>query len=191
MALSAAPGDKKSELAAVNQKPIKALSRSAGFCFNARMKTIQIPLLLALATLTISSLPGADDAAIKKDMAQLQGEWSMVSGLADGQPMPDPMRKQMKRVCKGDDLVVTMGDQVFMKAKISIDPSKNPRTIDYEMTEGVTKGKKQLGIYELDGDAFKSCFGKPGTERPKDFKPGEGRTVSVWKREKPAAPRSN
>ena len=151
------------------------------------MKIIKITLLFALTALAVSSLPAADDAAIKKDMAQLQGEWSMVSAAADGQPMPDPMRKQMKRVCKGDDLVVTMGDQVFMKAKITIDPSKNPRTIDYEMTEGVTKGRKQLGIYELEGDTFKSCFGKPGTERPKDFKPGEGRTVSVWKREKPAA----
>jgi len=36
----------------------------------------------------------------------------------------------------------------------------------------------------LDGDTFKSSFGAPGAERPKDFtsKPGDGRTVSVWKR---------
>lgn len=57
------------------------------------------------------------------------------------------------------------------------------------MTQGVAKGKKQLGIYEIDGDTFKSCFGKPGDERPADFttSPRDGRTLSVWKR-KTAAP---
>ena len=83
-----------------------------------------------------------------------------------------------------------MNGRVFFKAKIAIDPSQKPKTIDYEMTEGFTKGKKQLGIYELEGDTFKSCFGRPGAERPSDFtsKPGDGRTLSVWKREKPATP---
>ncbi len=76
------------------------------------------------------------------------------------------------------------------KAKITVDPSRKPRTIDYQMTEGFTKGKRQLGIYEVDGDTFKACFGKPGAERPTDFasKPGDGSTLSVWKRGKPTTP---
>jgi hypothetical protein len=39
----------------------------------------------------------------------------------------------------------------------------------------------------VDGDTFKSCFAKAGAERPADFttKAGDGRTLSVWKREKP------
>ena len=154
------------------------------------MKTIQITLLIGLAAVAILSTLGGDDQAVRKDLALLQGEWSMVSGSADGQPMPDEMLKQMKRVCKGDETTTMMGGQVFMKAKITIDPSKTPKTVDYEMTDGFTKGKKQLGIYEVDGDTFKSCFGKPGAERPTDFtsKPGDGRTLSVWKREKQAAP---
>ena len=58
------------------------------------------------------------------------------------------------------------------------------------MTDGFTKGKKQLGIYEVDGDSFKSCFDKPGAERPTDFtsQPGDGRTLSAWKRAKQATP---
>jgi uncharacterized protein (TIGR03067 family) len=86
------------------------------------------------------------------------------------------MLAQMKRVCKGDEVTTTMGGEVFMKAKITIAPSKKPKTIDYDMTGGFTKGEKQLGIYEVDRDTFKSCFGKPGAERPTDFtsKPGYG-----------------
>jgi uncharacterized protein (TIGR03067 family) len=148
------------------------------------MNKIHKLLLIALATFTISLVRAADEEAIKKDLAQLQGEWTMLSGSADGQPMPEEMRKQMKRVCKGDEITVTIGDRVFLKAKLTLDPSKKPKTIDYEMTEGYTKGKKQLGLYEISGDTFKACFNAPGAERPTEFKAGEGLTLSEWKRKK-------
>ena len=154
------------------------------------MRTIRIALLIGIAAVTVSSAGAQENEAVKKDLAQLQGEWPMVSGSADGQPMPDLLLKQMKRVCKGDEAAATMAGQIYIKAKVTIDPSKKPKTIDYQMTDGFTKGKKQLGIYEVDGESFKSCFGKPGAERPADFtsKPGDGRTLSVWKCEKPATP---
>ena len=138
-----------------------------------------------VAMLAASALLAADNEAAKKDVVAWQGEWSMVSGSADGQAMPANMLKEMKRICKGDEVTTTMGGRVFFKAKITLDPSKKPKTIDYQMTEGFTKGQTQLGIYELDGDTFKSSFGKPGAARPADFssKSGDGRTVSVWKRE--------
>lgn len=156
-----------------------------------RLKVVSA-LLVALAVLTFCSFAqAAENPSVTNDLARLQGIWSMVSGSADGQAMPDEMLKQMKRVCKGDETTTTMGGQVFMKAKITLDPSKKPKTIDYQMIEGFTKGKKQLGIYEVDGDTFKSCFGTAGAERPKDFtsQPGDMRTSSVWKREKEAAPK--
>ena len=153
------------------------------------MKTFRNALLIGFVAFVISQARAGDAEAAKKDLAQLQGEWSMVSGSADGQPMPDAIRNQMKRIGTGDEVTVLMARQIYIKAKITVDPSKTPKTIDYQMTGGFTKGKTQLGIYELDGDTFKSCFGKPGAERPTDFttKPGDGRTFSVWKREKPAA----
>jgi uncharacterized protein (TIGR03067 family) len=153
------------------------------------MKSVRAFFSFAIFTAAASIGFAADSEAAKKDLSQLQGEWTMVSSSADGQAMPDPMVKQMKRVCKGDELIVTMSGNTYFKARITIDPSKTPRTIDYAMTEGLTKGKQQFGIYELNGDTFKSCFAKPGADRPTDFKPGEGRTVSVWKREK-AEPKS-
>ena len=147
------------------------------------MNAIRTTILIGLAAMTISPGRAEDDPAIKTDLARLEGEWSMVSGSADGQPMPETMVAGSKRVCKGDQTSVTVGGQLFMKAKFTLDPSKKPKTIDYLMTGGPTKGKKQLGIYELDGDTVKFCFAAPGSERPTDFKPGERRTSSVWKRE--------
>ena len=154
------------------------------------MKALPTAFLIGLATVAMSTAWAEDSEAVKKDQAQLQGEWSMVSGSADGNAMPDALRETAKRVCKGDETTVTVGEQLLMKAKFALDPSRKPKTIDYQMIDGPTKGKKQLGIYELEGDTVKFCFGSPGSERPTDFtsKPGDGRTLSVWKRKKTSDP---
>jgi uncharacterized protein (TIGR03067 family) len=143
------------------------------------MRTIAALILLLAGTLGAKEPP-------EKDTARLDGEWSMVSGEASGQSMPPEMVKTGKRVAKDGETTVTMGGRVYFKAKFKIDPTKKPKTIDYTMTEGPTKGKTHLGIYELDGDTVKFCFAAPGKERPTDFtaKEGSERTASVWKREK-------
>jgi uncharacterized protein (TIGR03067 family) len=153
------------------------------------MKPTRIALLIGLAVAAISLARAEEDNAVKKDMAQLQGEWSMAAGTADGYPIPAEMLPNSKRVCQGDELTATVGGRLVMKSRITIDPSQKPKTIDYEVIDGPTKGKKHLGIYELDGDTLKSCFGAPGAERPTDFasKPGDLRTSTVWKRAKAAA----
>ena len=147
--------------------------------------------LLGLTFAAISVAGAEDSPAIKKDIAQLQGTWSMVSGTMDGQAMPDAMVGQAKRVCKDDEITVKIGEQMIFKAKIILDTAKKPKTIDFQMTDGVNKGKRQLGIYELDGDTLKSCFAAPEAERPKDFtsQPGDMRTATIWKRAKETAPK--
>jgi len=138
-----------------------------------------------IAVLALVGVAGAQDA-IKKEMAQLEGEWSMVSGEANGFSMPKETVHSGKRVAKDGETTITFGGQVYFKAKFSIDPPKKPKAIDYTMTEGPTKGKTHLGIYELDGDTVKFCFAAPGKDRPTEFaaKEGSQRTLSVWKRDK-------
>jgi len=139
----------------------------------------------ACAVLLIACLIGAGaQDALKKDMDKLEGEFAMVSGEADGQAMPENFLKNSKRVAKDGITTVMIGDMLLMKAKFTIDPSKNPKTIDYMMLEGFTKGKTQLGIYEITGDTVRFCFAAAGADRPSDFtsKAGSGRTLSVWQR---------
>jgi uncharacterized protein (TIGR03067 family) len=144
-------------------------------------KAISTTLLLAFAVTA-----NAGPEAAKKDLERLEGQWSMVFGERDGQPLPDPFFKGSKRVAKSGETTVTIGDKLFMKAKYTIDPSKKPKWINYELLEGPNKGKTQLGIYETDADQVKFCFSAPGADRPTDFttKPGSGRTLSTWKRDK-------
>lgn len=138
-----------------------------------------------LAFLVIAVAAVAQDA-VKKEMTLLEGEWSMVSGSANGQPMPKEMVKTGKRVAKDGETTISMNGQLYFKAKFKIDPTKKPKTIDYTMTEGPTKGKTHLGLYEIDGDTVKFCFAAPGKERPTKLESKEGseQTLSVWKREK-------
>src|SRR5678815_3937268 len=133
------------------------------------MKRRMAPFVGAWVAMAVPLARGEDEAAVKKDMAALQGEWAMVSGVADGYALPDEMLKTGRRVCKGDEVTVTVGGETIMRAKFTIDPTQTPKTIDYEVVEGPTKGKKHLGIYALDGDTFKSCFAAPDGARPKDF----------------------
>jgi uncharacterized protein (TIGR03067 family) len=143
---------------------------------------------VTVLVMAVFILVGAADAqdGMKKEMAQLEGQWSMVSGEANGMSMPKELVQGGKRLAKDGETTITIGGQVYLKAKFSINPTKNPKAIDYTMTEGPTKGKTHLGIYELDGDTIKFCFAAPGNDRPTKFtaKQGSQRTLSVWKRDK-------
>jgi uncharacterized protein (TIGR03067 family) len=141
-------------------------------------------LFLALCACVLLGADKPGDA--KKELALLDGEWSMVTGERDGQELPEAFVKSGKRVAREGETTVTFGDMLFMKARVAIDPGKKPKTIDYAVSDGLAKGKTQLGIYEFDGDTVKFCFAAPDKERPDDFtaKAGSGRTLSVWKRNK-------
>ena len=142
-------------------------------------------IVTVIAVLLLAGAGGAQDAT-KKEMSQLEGDWSMVSGEANGTAMPQETVKTGKRTAKDGETAITFGGQVYFTAKYTLDPAKKPKAIDYMMTEGPTKGKTHLGIYEMDGDTVKFCFAAPGKDRPTEFtaKEGSQRTLSVWKRDK-------
>ena len=139
--------------------------------------------VIALSCL-LRAEPPAD--AVKNELAQLEGDWAMVSGERDGQALPEEYVKTATRVAKDGVSTVTIGGMVVMKSKYTIDPSKKPKAIDFEAVEGEAKGNKMLGIYEFDGETLKFCIAPSDKERPTEFsaKEGSGRTMSVWKRAK-------
>jgi uncharacterized protein (TIGR03067 family) len=148
------------------------------------MNALRNALLIGLALVATAPARAGDSEAVKKDIAGMQGQWAMVSAVVNGNPMPDEVRAAARRVTLGNVVTVTAGTNLLIQANITIDPSKKPKTIDYQMIGGHSKGYTTLGIYELEGDMLKSCYGPAGTARPSDFsnKAGDHRTSSVWKR---------
>jgi NADH-quinone oxidoreductase subunit H len=67
-----------------------------------------------LSAFVCLSLAAADEKDAKKEMAKLQGEWSMISGEHDGIKLPEENVKTAKRVCKGDESTVKFGDVLFI-----------------------------------------------------------------------------
>jgi uncharacterized protein (TIGR03067 family) len=118
-----------------------------------------------------------------EDAEKLQGTWTMASFEVNGDPVPEEQLKTGKLVVKGDQYTPMLGDN-SLTYTFKLDPTKNPKTIDFKPQDGGTL----KGIYELDGDTFKTCRPLlPGEDRPTEFssKADSGLLVVVWKRQKP------
>ena len=149
----------------------------------------RLAVWLALVTLTLVTARAGDPEAAKKDQAAIQGKWILTAGSRDGTMFTPEFMVNSTRVAKGDEVTVIIRGQLMMKAKFTLDPTRKPKTIDYEVSGGPYTGATQLGIYESDGDKVKFCFSTPGSKRPTTFvtKASDGHTLSCWTRETPPA----
>jgi uncharacterized protein (TIGR03067 family) len=120
-------------------------------------------LVLGAATLM------ADDTA-KKDLDALQGTWKLESLMESGKPAPADALKQITIVVKDGKYSISAGGKELETGSIKLDPSKKPKTIDFEIASGNDKGKTQLGVYELKDDTFTFCMARAGQkERPSEL----------------------
>ena len=127
-------------------------------------------LASAILILSAAGLVAADDP--KKDDAELvKGKWSAVSMSMGGKPVPDDFVKNFKFNMDDKSYTNLMGTDVAEEGEYKIDSSKSPKTIDFDIKKGQDAGKKQLGIYKIDGGKLTIVAAMAGSdERPKSFK---------------------
>src|SRR5262245_1455740 len=117
---------------------------------------------------------GADDGDdVRKELKALEGTWKAVSMEAGGTSLPKDSLPDFRFIVAANGKSTAKTPQSEDQATITVDPKKNPRTIDNLHESGATKGKKQYGIYKLEGDKWTVCMTRPGVaegDRPKDFK---------------------
>jgi uncharacterized protein (TIGR03067 family) len=100
------------------------------------------------------------------DAERLQGTWTVESAEKQA---PEKI-KGLRAVVKGDSFCFRVGDKDLETAIIKLDPTKMPKTIDFQpATPGKTEKRPSLGIYELKGNTLKLCWRKEGAERPTEF----------------------
>jgi uncharacterized protein (TIGR03067 family) len=112
----------------------------------------------------------------------------MVSAVFDGVPMDPSMVAWCRRETRGDVTTVLAGPQVMLKATFVLDEPNG--AIDYVNLAGSSKGKKQAGIFDLQGDTLRICMAAPGKPRPTEFASSkkDGRSFTVWRKKLNSSP---
>ncbi len=144
---------------------------------------LHVVLVLSVGMLIAANSSGGD--AAKSDLKKLEGTWSMVSGEAKGEKLPESTVKSAKLTIVGDKHTVKVGEDTIIGTH-KLDPTTKPKSIDAIDTEGPLKGKMVFGIYKVEKCVFTVCFASPDKDRPKEFttKSGTGELLHVWKLKK-------
>lgn len=127
------------------------------------------PLIACSIVCLLIGADKADDEAVKKELASIQGTWKGVKGESQGKPLQDESVKTLELIFKGDKYTFNIDGQEMEQGTITLDPAKKPKMIDIKITKGADKGKMQYGLYEVKGNRFTICFAPPEKERPKEL----------------------
>jgi uncharacterized protein (TIGR03067 family) len=125
--------------------------------------------------------------AVQRELNKLVGAWQVLSLVVDGQNLMPKDAAKNRSVVTRDDMLTVVGGEKETQAALKVNPSKYPQEIDISFTAGPAKGEIFSGLYKLEGDYLTICYSKGDSDRPTDFtsKPGSGKSLLVYKRQKP------
>src|SRR5438445_220831 len=110
------------------------------------------------------------DEAAKKDLQAMQGNWTLLSYIVKGKATAPADLAKIELTVQGN-VSTFKKDKQNSHGTYVLDPTKKPKTIDIDLTDGPDKGKKMLGIYVLEpADQMKICVAEVGAPRPTEFK---------------------
>jgi uncharacterized protein (TIGR03067 family) len=146
-------------------------------------------LLTAALFLSLAALPAAadDPAALKGDLAKIQGTWQGKLGPAEDVPV--------SYTFKGDAVTITLtlagakSRTVTLRGKIRLDEAATPhKTVDWlALTDSTGKSvPDQPGLYALVGDnMLRICNGRAGLPRPINLPDGPPTIVLTRVKDEP------
>jgi uncharacterized protein (TIGR03067 family) len=74
---------------------------------------------------------------------------------------------------------------IVIEGTFAIDPTREPKAIDWTDTFGEDAGKTFPAIYALDGDRLMFCAGGTGQARPTEFRARKGQVLRIHQRVRP------
>ena len=119
------------------------------------------------------------DEPTKKDLAALQGNWSVESLEYNGKDVT--ARYKLSFAFK-DDVATVEGDEgvrkEYAKIRFKLYPELTPRGVDLTVAGGVQVNLVMEGIYELKGDQMRLCVKFSGKDRPSEFAAPGGSSIA-------------
>jgi len=122
----------------------------------------------------------------KTALKELEGTYTVVVLEKDGKTAEKEILEAVKVTIKGDELTMFIdkkGEKDEKKAKVKLDDSKTPHTIDVTPADGIDKGKMFPGIYKVEKGELTLVFAERG-DRPKEFKSENATLLKLKKNEK-------
>jgi uncharacterized protein (TIGR03067 family) len=117
------------------------------------------------------------------DARRLQGTWTLVWSITDGQRAPADATPAPTMTLTDRDFRSEWAGKLFRQSAYKLDPTRDPRWIDV-IAEGDDAGHVSRGIYRFEGDELMLCLPRPNADRPDRFesKPGSGVSLGLWRR---------
>ena len=128
-------------------------------------------IICLLVLLAHPHLLAADDA-VRQELKALLGTWKTVGVEAGGKSFPKEAIPEFTFIIGAEGKSTGKMANSSYEATITVNPRQDPKTMDNLHESGAQKGKKQYGIYKLEGDKLTVCMTPPGRtqeHRPKDF----------------------
>ncbi len=139
------------------------------------MKSIVMLAALVFGAVLGNSISLGDDGANKAELKKLQGKWSVVSGVKDGQEIDLVMKLALRFTFKDDVLTVESennADFTLQTRTVRLDAGTTPKLFDISETKTFDDKDKVIeGVYSLEGDTLKWCFLMEGDQPAKGSRP--------------------
>lgn len=121
-------------------------------------------------------------------ISALQGRWKPTYQEIDGQMVPPAESAATVVELKDNEFKVEKSGVVEYDGLFTVDALTSPMEISLiyrKSSKPIFLGGPRPGVFQLEGDTFKWCFGPIGLPRPKDFNtfPGSESVLSIYQRE--------
>jgi uncharacterized protein (TIGR03067 family) len=135
------------------------------------------PMTLQVKNIRIKKSAGG--AGARSDLDLLQGDWTPVEFVANGQALPADGLPAIKLKIKGNQYFVEAND-FNDQGSFKLNEGASPKAMDVSAQSGA----ELPAIYEVSADTFKACYAVNGAARPKEFKSAEGsdHVLAIYKR---------
>ena len=139
--------------------------------------------LLAIVSLVFLGADAGPNAAVEAGLKEFRGTWTPVSMEQDGKPLDPERLKKVRLTIDGEKFTFQTANDSH-EGRYKIDPTKDPKQLNIEVTRGDEQGKVYLVIYKFEDGKMIQCMHKDNERRPREFtgKLGSGNLYEVWRR---------